>query len=208
MKKYIVAVLTNNFVFYELSSQKTIETWLPLEPLPYIPFYHYLYNKRSKYNELLLEQMEGSKKPILLSCNRKFYFLVPDDATYVDTTILSEYFSMAMRGICYAMEQYMLLAQQYPSYIFISQTCRLFVFSYVNEKLRKAVKYLPLHIKNEEAFRHIIQEFHNDGALECTPVYINRSEKNDIPFGIGQELSLQQLLTYANSTYCSYNKYK
>lgn len=203
MKKYIVAVLRNHFVFYELSSQKVVESYLPIEPLPCVPFYHYLFNMRAKkdvyYGELILEQIEGSKKPFILSTNRKFYFLAPDDATPIDKTILVEYFLMTMRGKCSTMEQYELMAQQYPSYIFISQTCRLFVFSYVNNRKREAVKCLPLHIKNEEAFQSIIKEFHNNGALKDTPVFVNRSEKNDIPFGIGEEVSLQRLLTYGEN---------
>lgn len=203
MKKYMVAVLANHFAFYELSSKKVIEVRLPIDTLPCIPFYHYLFDKKTKegeyYNGLILEQIEGSKRPFILSTHRKFYFLVPDDATMVDIAALGKYFSMTMHGRSRAIKQFELLAQQYPTYIFISQTCRSFVFSYVNKRKREAVKCLPLHINDEEVFQNTIQEFHKNGTLENIPVFVNRSEKNNIPCKIGQELSLQQLLTCGNS---------
>lgn len=203
MKKYVVAILANHFAFYELSSQKIVETQLPIEALPCVPFYHYLFDMKARngesYGELLLEQIEGSKKPFILSSHRAFHFLAPDDATRIDEAALNQFFSIALRGKIYEMKQYELLAQQYPTYIFISQTCRSFIFSYVKNRKREAVKCLPLHVKNKETFQEMVQELRQHDALENIPVFVNRSEKNDIPDEIGQELSLPQLLTYGAS---------
>lgn len=200
MKGYMVMVLANHFVFYDLSKEKTIEVRLPIEPYPGVPFYHYLWNLGTKkdgyYNQIMLEQITGSKRPFMLSTHRKFFLIVPDDTTTAELNFLESFFSKYMAGDNRYTLQYGLPGQENADYIFISQTCRSFVFSYVSGLEHKAVKFLPLHVKEEEAFRKIIVEFQNEGVLESTPIFVNRSEKNNIPYGIGQELSLEQLFDY------------
>lgn len=215
-KEYLVFVLNESFLFVDLTTNQPIEISFPISPIPYVPFYHYLYELEIQkeigkpFFSIIFEKLGLPQKPHGGTFNFiELYVVIPDDTLQVDRRILEDYFFMYIGRKITIIEQNLLISTQETDYISISQTTRSYVFTYVKEGYTKAKKFYPsTQIFDIETMKREFDYLHEDCKNKKLPVLVNHLCKNTIPKNVGASVEIETFLKNWNLYQKKFNKRK
>lgn len=201
-KEYLVFVLNESFLFVDLAKNQLTEISFPISPIPYVPFYHYLYELEvqkeigKSFFSIIFEKLGLPQKPHGGMFNFiELYIVIPDDTLQVDKRILEDYFFMYIGRKITIIEQNMLISTQETDYLSISQTVRSYVFAYIKGGYTKVKKFYPSNqIFDIETIKKEIDYLHEDCRTKNFPIFINNLSKNTIPQNIGISVEIETFL--------------
>ena len=201
-KEFLVFVLNESFLFVDLATNQSTEISFPISPIPYVPFYHYLYELELQkeigkpFFAIIFEKLGISQKPHGGIFNFiELYIVIPDDTLQVDKRILEDYFFMYIGKKITIIEQSLLISTQEKDYISISQTVRSYILTYVKDGYAKAKKFYPSNqIFDIETLKKEFDYLHEDCKNKRVPILINNLCKNTIPQNIGVSVEIETFL--------------
>lgn len=130
--EYIVVVCRDCFMFYHKDNDLKERISFSIQPIPNVPFYHYLFEGDVE-NYIRNVQTKVSIKKATL------YVLISDDALSIDIRILQEFFTqLGCRKLIFS-KQNILLSNYVENYVSISFTNRVIAVSYII--MFKIIKY-------------------------------------------------------------------
>lgn len=201
-KEYFIIVCNNHFLFIDKKTKIQTEIKLPIVPMPYTPFYHYLFDikteKGERFDDIILKELGLNAKLVKIFDKIDVVLLVPDDSLLIDRKILTEYFyvQMAAKKVTIAVQS-LLLGGFTENFIAISQTKRVYSFTYIKQgfvAVQKFFDVMEFDFKNAEKE---IQNLHADCIYERFPIFINGVEQSNIPSSLGtvvtKELFIQNI---------------
>lgn len=165
-KEYIVVVCRDCFVFYNKDNNLKESVSFSIQPIPNVPFYHYLFEGETEKFIRDIQTKISIKKSAL-------YILIPDDALGIDIKVLQEFFiQLGCRKIIFS-KQNILLSNCVEDYISISFTSRVVAISYVKSGGAESVDFFDYNEFDVKNISYIIKNLHNDCVYSDFKIYVN-----------------------------------
>ncbi|EQF25044.1 hypothetical protein QEW_2132 [Clostridioides difficile CD160] len=165
-KEYIVVVCRDCFVFYNKDNGLKESVSFSIQPIPNVPFYHYLFEGETEKFIRDIQTKVSIKKSAL-------YILIPDDALGIDIKVLQEFFiQLGCRKIIFS-KQNILLSNCVEDYISISFTSRVVAISYVKSGGAESIDFFAYNEFDVKNISYIIKNLHNDCVYSDLKIYVN-----------------------------------
>lgn len=162
-----------------------------IETYPNIPFYHCLWEDK-KYIEDFSNYYRHhvlAKKALFKKMGRPTVFVaLPDDAIFIDKRVILDFLMSSISKEVLFVPTYNLADLSIDTYVFISKTKRMFVFSYIKEGALEYQTRVELFNQSPEEIVNIKSALHYDCRFGNVPTYLFGE-------GMGQYERLGQVIT-------------
>ncbi|MGO1044105.1 hypothetical protein ACTPEO_15320 [Clostridioides difficile] len=197
--EYIVVVCRDCFMFYHKDNDLKEKISFSIQPMPNVPFYHYLFEGDVENYIRNVQAKVSIKKAIL-------YVLIPDDALSIDIRIIQEFFTqLGCKKIIFS-KQNIILSNCVENYISISFTNRVIAVSYIKNGGAEAIDFLNYNEFDTKNLSCVIKSLHNDCVYSNFKIYVNDIGISNEYKDIGKIVQIDDIVNNFKKLYLEKNR--